>query len=146
MKVSETTLTRAIDNHVATRLRAARQLAGLTLQQVATNSGLRLEAIHSFEAGIYRPTPGKLVVLARIYRQSLRWFLEGAPLDDDVGARVPARAYASNLGAQLLAANHGARMAHAFLAISSTSARNSLVEVAEAMATDHSTSKLQAAE
>ncbi|MET9357407.1 XRE family transcriptional regulator [Streptomyces sp. NPDC006617] len=49
-----------------TRLRTARELAGLSQTQLARESGLTSAAISQFESGAARPSPGTAGVLARV--------------------------------------------------------------------------------
>jgi Zn-dependent peptidase ImmA (M78 family)/transcriptional regulator with XRE-family HTH domain len=61
------------------RLTQARHLAGMTKREVAEAAGVTPAAIGQFEAGIVRPRPDLLVLLARGLSVPVQFFLAGRP-------------------------------------------------------------------
>lgn len=71
--------------HIARRLRQARELAGLSQAQVSNLLGLHRPSISEIEAGRRRVSADELVKLARIYRVAVDWLTKG---DDDTQNRI----------------------------------------------------------
>src|SRR6266545_4094692 len=78
--------------HVGERLRAAREAAGLTQEQVAELMGVSRPAVSLLEAGRTRLDSLTLRQLATLYRRPLEYFLGepdgGAAIDDAVFEKV----------------------------------------------------------
>lgn len=74
--MSQTEENRAI---IASRLREARKMAGLSQAQVARELGLHRPSISEAEAGNRKVSAGELAKLAKLYDVSVSWLLgEGA--------------------------------------------------------------------
>lgn len=67
---------------LASRLRFAREQAGLSQGQVAVMLGLHRPAISEIEAGRRRVAAEELRQLSRIYDASLSWLADGTPEQD----------------------------------------------------------------
>lgn len=68
------------DDGVATfgdRLEAARQAAGLTVEDLATRLGVRVRTVRSWEANEFEPRANRLQMLAGMLSVSLTWLMTG---------------------------------------------------------------------
>lgn len=68
------------DDGVATfgdRLEAARQAAGLTVEDLATRLGVRERTVRSWEANEFEPRANRLQMLAGMLSVSLTWLMTG---------------------------------------------------------------------
>ena len=72
---------------IATRLRSAREMAGLSQAQVAKLLGLHRPSISEVEAGRRRVSADELTQLADIYSIDIDW-LAGADTNDEKNDRV----------------------------------------------------------
>lgn len=70
---------RKIDDHVAVRLRAGRNLAGLSQDEAANSIGITFQQIQKYENGMNRISAAKLAWLAKSYGVAIEWLFEGAP-------------------------------------------------------------------
>ena len=75
---------------VGTRLRQAREAAGLSQSQVATLMRLTRPAITEMENETRRVSAGELKALSKIYRVSLDW-LAGEEIDESRAIKMAAR-------------------------------------------------------
>ena len=74
---------------LATRLRAAREQAGLSQGQVAKMLGLHRPSISEMEAGRRKVSSGELAQLARIYAVGVSWLTrEESQVTEDTVARI----------------------------------------------------------
>lgn len=74
---------------IATRVRLAREMAGLSQGQVARLLGMHRPSISEVEAGRRKVTADELVELARIYAVNVSWLAgEGVELPDPDRDRI----------------------------------------------------------
>jgi transcriptional regulator with XRE-family HTH domain len=64
---------------IASRLRAAREMAGLSQAQVAKILGLHRPSVSEIEAGRRRVSGEELAKLAEVYSVDLDWLMNGEP-------------------------------------------------------------------
>ena len=102
-----------IDGHVATRLRAARNLAQLTQEQAGALIDVSFQQMQKYEKGINRVSSGSLAVLAKAYGVSVDWFFEGAP------GLSGKRKITTDWGCELTRLRYGAELAEALCGLSS---------------------------
>lgn len=67
----------AVPQPVGPRIRIARENAGLTVEQLATRLGVRIDTIQDWEDGAETPRANRLLTLAGLLNVSLTWLLEG---------------------------------------------------------------------
>lgn len=72
---------------IATRLRQARELAGLSQGQVARLMGIHRPTVSEIEAGRRRVSADELQEMAKLYDISVSWLTEGTTQDDVSQAR-----------------------------------------------------------
>lgn len=65
-----------IDVEIGRRLRALRQIHGMTMEQVASRVGVRYQQIQKYEAGANRVSAGRLLALARLFDVPIGAFFE----------------------------------------------------------------------
>jgi transcriptional regulator with XRE-family HTH domain len=68
---------RAINQVIAQRLRAARNVAGLSQQDAAAMLDLTFQQLQKYEKGTNRISPGSLAVLADRYGVGINYFFDG---------------------------------------------------------------------
>lgn len=76
---------------IATRLRAAREQAGLSQGQVATLLGLQRPSISELEAGRRRVSGEELTRFAEIYNVSISWLMKDESEVSDPAVELAAR-------------------------------------------------------
>jgi transcriptional regulator with XRE-family HTH domain len=75
------------DDTIATRIRAARERAGLTRADLSSRTGIPTKSIEKFEYGHSEPPVSRLDTIARETGVSLHWLISG----DDGAEAVPAK-------------------------------------------------------
>lgn len=74
---------------LGSRLRAAREAAGLTQVRLASLVGVRSQSVNQWESGYKAPSRDNLLMLARITSAPLDWLLYGGPLPErDANGRL----------------------------------------------------------
>ena len=116
-----------IDNHIATRLRAARNLANLTQEQAGMLIDVSFQQMQKYEKGINRVSSGSLAVLAKAYGVSIDWFFEGAP------GLSGKRKITTDWGCELTRLQGGAELAEALCGLSLTH-HNLILSIAQELA------------
>lgn len=106
-----------VDVHVGLRLRAARNLKGLSQEMVAKAVDLTFQQIQKYEKASNRVSAGKLIQFALLFEQPVEWFFEGAPgygADEtkpngrDIAANFFALPYARDVATDYVAIAHNA--------------------------------------
>ena len=81
--VATDTKLKAINVHVGKRLRVARNLAGISQQELGKRIGLTFQQIQKYENGTNRIAADTLLLLAKTLNVSLTWFFESSPEYDE---------------------------------------------------------------
>ena len=68
---------RAVDQHVAMRLRERRLLLGLTQQELGERVGNSAQQVHKYETGVNRLSAGRLFQLAEVLGVEAAYFFAG---------------------------------------------------------------------
>lgn len=118
-----------IDVHVAKRLRAARQIAGVSQEKAAKLFGITFQQIQKYENGSNRVSAGKLALLAQFYKLPVTWFFEGDP-----GLSETAAAHDGDRLASFLTQSHAPELMRSFAEIERPQDRASLAQLAESLA------------
>lgn len=72
-------LTPEIDQHIGTRLRARRNLLGMSQEKLGEMVGLTFQQIQKYERGINRIGSGRLLEFASILSIPITYFYDGLP-------------------------------------------------------------------
>ena len=75
-------------NLIASRIRSAREMAGLSQGQVAKLLGLHRPSISEMEAGRRRVSADELIKLSEIYSVDLEWLTGSEPKSDEDNERI----------------------------------------------------------
>lgn len=67
----------AVDKHVGLRLRLARELRGLSEEDLADQLGIEVSQLNKFEVGAHRISAGRLFLISRTLQLPSSWFFEG---------------------------------------------------------------------
>jgi transcriptional regulator with XRE-family HTH domain len=119
----------AICAHVGNRLRAARNLAGISQAAAGELIGVSFQQIQKYEKGMNRVSVGTLAVFADAFDLPITWFFDGAPgVEEKPKARKP------DVAGQLLATPYGPDLARDYLAIKANQDRSVVAQVAHALA------------
>ncbi len=121
----------SINAHVATRLRAARNLAGMSQEKAGEILGVSFQQIQKYEKGINRVSVGNLAVFADAFGVPVTWFFEGAP---GVEGRPVSGEEGDDVLGQMLSTPYGADLARDYLAIRHNQDRSVVAQVAHALA------------
>lgn len=114
-----------INSHVASRLLAARRLAGMSQESAAAVLGLTFQQVQKYEKGTNRISPGYLVLLARAYGQPIEFFFEGVEQPDKQGGDITSAFFSMP---------YATALASSFIAIDSNAKRSVVLQVSETLA------------
>jgi len=78
------------DNKVGARIQMFRERIGLTVEELARNSGIEAALVKAVEAGKTQPPIGVLIKLARALGQRLGTFMDGVASSDPVISKLGA--------------------------------------------------------
>ncbi len=78
-------------NKVGKRIRKYREQLGLSQEELAVNSGLKLESIKEYEEGIAYPPIGTLIRLSRALGQRVGTFTDDQFVPDPIVVKVGER-------------------------------------------------------
>ena len=101
-----------IQMHIAARIRAARFMAKLSMENVAADLDVTFQQIQKYENGKNYVTAAKLLLLARIVGKPIEWFFDGAPgptatsFHPDPTTKFLALPYAADLTRDYVAIKH----------------------------------------
>ncbi len=114
---------------VGQRIRAARQLVGISQPQLAKDLQLTFQQVQKYEKGVNRVSIGRLVQISQITKQPLSYFTSGM----DNGSK---EAVNMSFIETALSTRHGVRIMRAF---SKLDLKNQvlLADLAESMTRDH---------
>ena len=70
-----------MENIIAYRIRSARKLKGLTLQNVADELGVTKQMISKYEKGSSIPSSSKLILLAKLFNQKVDYFFRSFQIE-----------------------------------------------------------------
>lgn len=121
-----------VDRHVGARVRARRVLAGISQVQLGAALGVTFQQIQKYENGTNRISASKLQDIGTTLGVPAAYFFMGAPLPDVTTAGMTASKDHGDLGL-LLTSPEGARLAAAFVGISSALVRRRIVDLVEAL-------------
>ena len=110
-----------LGNDVGTRMRLLRKRAGLTLSEIGALLGVSRQQVAKYEDGISRIAAEQLMVIARHLDVPLSLFYEDSPWTSPAGDREKDQA---------------TRMQRAFAQVNDAAARDHLIALAEAYASD----------
>ena len=122
-----------IDGHVATRLRAARNLAQLTQEQAGALIDVSFQQMQKYEKGINRIGASRLHQIADILQVPVSFLFEGGPTSNtsvECLGEAPSPAYVSDF----LATSEGLALTRAFTKITDAKLRRSIVDLVEQIA------------
>lgn len=117
----------AVDHHVASRLRAARLMAGLSQEKAAEHIGLTFQQVQKYEKGTNRVSAGCMASLCKLYGVPVAWLFEGAPGVNDTSP-------GDDIGTTMMTLPYGAEIARDYAAITCNQARSVVAQVTHALA------------
>lgn len=120
----------SIDRDVGSRLRARRQLIGLSQSQLAEQLGITFQQIQKYESGSNRLSASRLQLIAHILEVPAGYFFEAAATESNA-PQERLREVSANDIAELLSTSEGIRLVNAFLKAESTAKRQQIVAMVE---------------
>ncbi|MFD1192024.1 helix-turn-helix domain-containing protein [Phenylobacterium conjunctum] len=124
---------REIDSYVGTRVRALRQMAGLSQQRLAEALGLTFQQVQKYERGSNRISASKLLQIAQVLQAPVGVFFDGLEDNRHLDAARGGGAW-NALADQLLSEPAGVDLARAFARIPSAKVRRRLADLATVIA------------
>jgi transcriptional regulator with XRE-family HTH domain len=118
-----------VDAHIGLKIRARRNLLGLSQTELADAAGITFQQIQKYEKGVNRVGAGRLQQFSDALGVPPSYFFEGAPT---VGKKTPAPKEGGLPEASIvsfLGTREGAALVRSFLAIKETPIRQNLIEL-----------------
>lgn len=127
---------KAINLHVARRLKASRMAVGISQETASSHLGVTFQQLQKYESGKNRIVAGRLAILAQLYGTRVEWYFDEAP---GLSLHVETRPISAinDLAGDFLCLPHADDLARDFIAISDKSARLSIVKIAATIAASH---------
>ena len=114
-----------IDVHVGSRVRARRQVLGMSQEKLGNALGLTFQQVQKYEKGTNRVGASRLQHLARILQVSIGHFFEGAPGQLKAKGNAPSSAFVSDF----VTSTEGLTLAKAFTQIKDAKVRHHIVKL-----------------
>lgn len=104
-----------VDIYVGKRLRAARNMKGISQEDAGAAVGVTFQQIQKYEKGSNRTSASRLIEFAVLFEKPVEWFFEGAPgykgkasdaSDVDVVGSFFELPYANDVAAAFVAIEH----------------------------------------
>ena len=121
-----------IDVHVGSRVRARRQVLGMSQEKLGNALGLTFQQVQKYEKGTNRVGASRLQHLARILQVSIGHFFEGAPGQLKAKGNAPSSAFVSDF----VTSTEGLTLAEAFTQIKDAKVRHHIVKLVGEIAGD----------
>jgi transcriptional regulator with XRE-family HTH domain len=125
--------TTAVDTHVGLKIRARRNLLGLSQTELADAAGITFQQIQKYEKGANRVGAGRLMQFSEALGVPPSYFFEGAPT---VGKKQPAPQEGELPEGSIvsfLGTREGAALVRAFMAIKQKPIRQSAIAFLETL-------------
>ena len=124
-----------VDAHIGQKIRARRNLLGLSQTELADAAGITFQQIQKYEKGVNRVGSSRLLQFSEALGVPPSYFFDGAPT---VGKKISAPQEGELSEGSIisfLATREGAALVRAFLAIKEKPIRQNLIEFAASLKT-----------
>jgi transcriptional regulator with XRE-family HTH domain len=121
-----------IDKHVGSRVRMRRMMLNMSQEKLGDALGLTFQQVQKYEKGTNRISASRLHEMSRILQVPVPFFFDDAPQMTGQSRRdgeAPSPAYVSDF----LASSDGHALMRAFMRISNSAVRRSIVHMVEAI-------------
>ena len=125
--------TTVVDSHVGLKIRARRNLLGLSQTELADSAGITFQQVQKYERGANRVGAGRLMQFSEALGVPPSYFFEGAPT---VGKKQPAPQegeLSEETIVSFLGTREGAALVRAFMAIKPKPIRQTAIAFLEAL-------------
>jgi transcriptional regulator with XRE-family HTH domain len=125
--------TTAVDTHVGLKIRARRNLMGLSQTELADSAGITFQQVQKYEKGANRVGAGRLQQFSEALGVPPSYFFEGLPT---VGKKAPAPSegdLSEDSIVLFLGTREGAALVRAFMAIKQKPIRQNVIAFIESM-------------
>lgn len=126
----------SIDIHVGGRVRLRRMVLGMSQEKLGEQLGLTFQQVQKYEKGVNRIGAGRLFDLSHVLGVPIQFFYEDAPLyqhDNDHHGGFAERSGENDV-VDFLSTREGLELNKAFVRISDTRVRRSLLELIRSLA------------
>jgi transcriptional regulator with XRE-family HTH domain len=131
----------AIDVHVGSRVRMRRMLLGISQEKLGNLLGLTFQQVQKYEKGANRIGASRLFELAAILGVSVQYFFVDAPSIEDRPAKsrglAEGRANDGEVTFDFLGSREAIELNRAFMSISNSTVRRSIIDLVRNMADDN---------
>ena len=108
--------TTAVDTHIGQKIRARRNLLGLSQTELADAAGITFQQVQKYEKGANRVGAGRLMQFSEALGVPPSYFFEGAPTVGKSNLRRRKASYQKTI-VSFLGTREGAALVRAFMAI-----------------------------
>ena len=125
--------TTAVDSHVGLKIRARRNLLGLSQTELAGAAGITFQQVQKYERGANRVGAGRLMQFSEALGVPPSYFFEGAPT---AGKKAPAPSegeLSEDSIVSFLGTREGAALVRAFMAIKQKPIRQNAITLLETL-------------
>ena len=125
--------TTVVDSHVGLKIRARRNLLGLSQTELADAAGITFQQVQKYEKGANRVGAGRLMQFSEALGVPPSYFFEGAPT---VGKKAPAPSegeLSEDSIVSFLGTREGAALVRAFMAIKQKPIRQTAIAFLETL-------------
>lgn len=125
-----------MDVHVGSRVRLRRMLLGMSQEKLGEQLGLTFQQVQKYEKGVNRIGAGRLHELAKVLGVPVQFFYEYSGEAEGAGAQGFAEHRDDSLVVDFLSTREGLELNKAFVRITDSRVRRSIVELVRAIARD----------
>jgi len=131
-----------VDIHVGSRVRLRRMLLGMSQEKLGEHLGLTFQQVQKYEKGVNRIGASRLFELARVLGVNVQFFYDEAPGSKAAGVGTLAPGFAEapeeSYVVEFLSSRDGLELNKAFVRITDTKVRKSIIELVRSLAENRS--------
>jgi len=129
-----------VDIHVGSRVRLRRMLLGMSQEKLGEHLGLTFQQVQKYEKGVNRIGASRLFELARVLGVNVQFFYDEAPGSAAASNLAPgfAEAPEESYVVEFLSSRDGLELNKAFVRITDTQVRKSIIELVRSLAGNRS--------
>ncbi len=130
-----------VDAHVGSRVRLRRMLVGLSQEKLGDQLGLTFQQVQKYEKGVNRIGASRLYQLSQILEVPVQFFFEGAPPTNGSSGSGYGKPDTEAFLYEFLNTRDGLELNRAFVRISDSQVRRSIVDLVRAIGQSESGGK-----
>ena len=122
-----------VDTHVGSRVRLRRMLLGMSQERLGDSMGLTFQQVQKYEKGVNRIGASRLFQISKILDVPVQFFFEEAPHFDTGPVKGVAEPDSETFILEFLNSREGLELNRAFVKISNSKVRKSVVDLVRAL-------------